>query len=79
MHPGQARSRSSAQVSIIPLSNVCTRNGSGSLAETDIKAQIPVYIELVSSGSVQVPYRTLPLSQAGRPGSPPPNQDRAWS
>ena len=28
----------------------------------DIKAQIPVYLELITSGSVQVPFRTFPLS-----------------
>jgi NADPH:quinone reductase-like Zn-dependent oxidoreductase len=40
-------------------------SGLGSVAAADIKAQIPVYIELIAGGKVQVPFRTFPLSQAG--------------
>lgn len=31
----------------------------------EIKAQIPCYLRLIADGSVQVPYRTFPLSDAG--------------
>ena len=31
----------------------------------EIKAQIPRYLQLIADGSVQVPYRTFPLSDAG--------------
>lgn len=37
-------------------------SGAGSVAAADIKAQIPVYIELIADGSIQVPFRTFPLS-----------------
>jgi NADPH:quinone reductase-like Zn-dependent oxidoreductase len=37
-------------------------SGAGSVAAADIKAQIPVYIQLITGGSVQVPFRTFPLS-----------------
>ena len=37
-------------------------SGAGSVGAADIKAQIPVYLELITSGSVQVPFRTFPLS-----------------
>jgi NADPH:quinone reductase-like Zn-dependent oxidoreductase len=40
-------------------------SGAGSVAAADIKAQIPAYIQLIADGSVQVPYRTFPLSDAG--------------
>jgi NADPH:quinone reductase-like Zn-dependent oxidoreductase len=40
-------------------------NGAGSVAVADIKAQIPAYIQLIADGSVQVPFRTFPLSEAG--------------
>jgi hypothetical protein len=36
-----------------------------SVAAADIQAQIPAYLQLIADGSVQVPYRTFPLSQAG--------------
>jgi NADPH:quinone reductase-like Zn-dependent oxidoreductase len=39
-------------------------SGAGSVAAAGIKAQIPVYIQLIADGSVQVPYRTFPLSDA---------------
>jgi hypothetical protein len=39
-------------------------SGAGSVAAAEIKAQIPVYIQLIADGSVQVPYRTFPLSDA---------------
>ena len=38
-------------------------SGAGSVAAADIKAQIPVYIQLITGGSVQVPFRTFPLSE----------------
>jgi hypothetical protein len=34
----------------------------GSVLAAEIKAQIPRYIELIADGSVQVPFRTLRLS-----------------
>jgi NADPH:quinone reductase-like Zn-dependent oxidoreductase len=37
-------------------------SGMGAIRESDIKAQIPAYIELIADGSVRVPYRTFPLS-----------------
>jgi len=37
-------------------------SGAGSVAAADIKAQIPVYIQLITGGSVQVPFRAFPLS-----------------
>src|SRR5580698_6706907 len=40
-------------------------SGAGSVAAADIEAQIPAYIQLIADGSVQVPFRTFPLSQAG--------------
>ena len=40
-------------------------SGAGSVAAADIKAQIPAYIQLIADGSVQVPFRTFPLSDAG--------------
>jgi NADPH:quinone reductase-like Zn-dependent oxidoreductase len=40
-------------------------SGAGSVRATDIKAQIPAYIQLIADGSVQVPYRTFPLSEIG--------------
>jgi NADPH:quinone reductase-like Zn-dependent oxidoreductase len=40
-------------------------SGAGSVPAADIKAQIPVYIQLIADGSVQVPFRTFALSQAG--------------
>ena len=39
-------------------------SGAGSVAAADIKAQIPAYIQLIADGSVQVPFRTFPLSDA---------------
>jgi NADPH:quinone reductase-like Zn-dependent oxidoreductase len=38
-------------------------SGAGSVAAADIKAQIPAYIQLIADGSVQVPFRTFPLSE----------------
>ena len=40
-------------------------SGAGSVAAADIRAQIPAYIQLIADGSVQVPFRTFPLSDAG--------------
>jgi hypothetical protein len=40
-------------------------SGAGSVAAADIKAQIPAYIQLIADGSVQLPFRTFPLSDAG--------------
>ena len=31
----------------------------------EIKAQIPRYLRLIAGGSVEVPYRTFPLADAG--------------
>ena len=39
-------------------------SGAGSVAAAEIKAQIPRYIELIANGSVEVPFRTFPLSDA---------------
>ena len=39
-------------------------SGAGSVAASDIKAQIPAYVQLIAGGSVQVPFRTFPLSDA---------------
>jgi hypothetical protein len=40
-------------------------SGAGSVSAAEIKAQIPEYIRLIADGSVQVPYRTFPLSDIG--------------
>jgi NADPH:quinone reductase-like Zn-dependent oxidoreductase len=40
-------------------------SGAGSVSGTEIKAQVPRYIELISNGSVDVPFRTFPLSDIG--------------
>ncbi len=40
-------------------------SGAGSVPAAEIKAQIPRYLQLIADGSVQVPYRTYPLSNAG--------------
>ena len=40
-------------------------SGAGSVPAAAIQAQIPVYIGLIADGSVQVPFRTFPLSDAG--------------
>jgi NADPH:quinone reductase-like Zn-dependent oxidoreductase len=40
-------------------------SGAGSVSGAQIKAGIPRYIELIADGSVQVPYRTFPLSDVG--------------
>ena len=40
-------------------------SGAGSVPAAAIKAEIPRYIKLIADGSVQVPYRTFPLSEAG--------------
>ncbi len=37
-------------------------SGAGSVAAADIRTQIPAYIQLIADGSVQVPFRTFPLS-----------------
>ena len=37
-------------------------SGAGSVPAAQIKAQIPAFIKLIADGSVQVPYRTFPLS-----------------
>ena len=40
-------------------------SGLGSVSPAQIKARIPEYIQLIADGSVQVPYRTFPLSDIG--------------
>ncbi len=40
-------------------------SGAGSVPAAGINAEIPRYIELIADGSVQVPYRTFPLSEVG--------------
>ncbi len=40
-------------------------SGAGSIRAGVIKAQLPAYIQLIADGSVQVPYRTFPLSEVG--------------
>lgn len=40
-------------------------SGAGSVPAAEIKIQIPRYLQLIADGSVQVPYRTFPLSDAG--------------
>jgi NADPH:quinone reductase-like Zn-dependent oxidoreductase len=40
-------------------------SGAGSVSAAVIKAQIPVYVQLIADGSVQVPFRTYPLSEVG--------------
>jgi NADPH:quinone reductase-like Zn-dependent oxidoreductase len=37
-------------------------SGAGSVPAAELKAQIPPYIQLIADGSVQVPFRTFPLS-----------------
>jgi len=37
-------------------------SGAGSVPAATIRAEIPRYIQLIADGSVQVPYRTFPLS-----------------
>jgi NADPH:quinone reductase-like Zn-dependent oxidoreductase len=41
-------------------------SGAGSIPAADIKAQIPAYIQLIADGSVQVPFRTFPLSDIAK-------------
>ena len=38
-------------------------SGAGSVSGAAIRAEIPRYIELIAGGSVEVPYRTFPLSE----------------
>jgi NADPH:quinone reductase-like Zn-dependent oxidoreductase len=40
-------------------------SGAGSVTAASIATQIPAYIKLIAEGSVQVPFRTFPLSDAG--------------
>jgi NADPH:quinone reductase-like Zn-dependent oxidoreductase len=40
-------------------------SGAGSVAGADIKTQIPRYLQLIGNGSVDVPFRTFPLSDIG--------------
>jgi NADPH:quinone reductase-like Zn-dependent oxidoreductase len=40
-------------------------SGAGSVPASAIKAQMPAYIGLIADGSVQVPFRTFPLSDIG--------------
>jgi NADPH:quinone reductase-like Zn-dependent oxidoreductase len=40
-------------------------SGAGSVPAAEIRAQIPRYLQLIADGSVQVPYQTFPLSDAG--------------
>jgi hypothetical protein len=37
-------------------------SGAGSVPAAEIKAQLPHYLRLIADGSVQVPFRTFPLS-----------------
>ena len=37
-------------------------SGAGSVPAAEIKAQLPRYLQLIADGSVQVPFRTFPLS-----------------
>ena len=37
-------------------------SGAGSIPAAEIKAQLPRYVQLIADGSVQVPFRTFPLS-----------------
>jgi len=37
-------------------------SGAGSVPAAEIRAQIPHYLQLIADGSVQVPFRTFPLS-----------------
>ena len=37
-------------------------SGAGSIPAAEIKTQIPRYLQLLADGSVQVPFRTFPLS-----------------
>ncbi len=39
-------------------------SGAGSVPAAEIKAQIPAYLQLIADGSVQVPFRTFPLSDS---------------
>jgi NADPH:quinone reductase-like Zn-dependent oxidoreductase len=39
-------------------------SGAGSIPAAEIKAQIPAYLQLIADGSVQVPFRTFPLSES---------------
>jgi NADPH:quinone reductase-like Zn-dependent oxidoreductase len=38
-------------------------SGIGSVAASEIQAKVPAYIDLIADGSVQVPFRTFPLSE----------------
>ena len=38
-------------------------SGAGSVPAAEIKAQLPRYLRLIADGSVQVPFRTFPLSE----------------
>jgi hypothetical protein len=38
-------------------------SGAGSVPAAELKAQPPRYIQLIADGSVQVPFRTFPLSE----------------
>ncbi|HTX27005.1 MAG TPA: zinc-binding alcohol dehydrogenase family protein [Streptosporangiaceae bacterium] len=40
-------------------------SGAGSVTAAQIKAQVPRYVQLIADGSVQVPFRTFPLSDVG--------------
>jgi NADPH:quinone reductase-like Zn-dependent oxidoreductase len=40
-------------------------SGAGSVTAASIATQIPAYLKLIADGSVQVPFRTFPLSDAG--------------
>lgn len=40
-----------------------TGSGAGSASLTDIIAEIPRYVQLISDGAVDVPVQTFPLSQ----------------
>ncbi len=40
-------------------------SGAGSVAQAEIARQLPAYLELIADGSVDVPFRTFPLSDVG--------------
>jgi len=40
-------------------------SGAGSVSGAEIKAKIPDYIKLIADGSVDIPFRTFPLTRAG--------------
>src|ERR1700722_6408051 len=45
-------------------------SGAGSVPAAEIKAQLPRYLRLIADGSVQVPFRTFPLSEVAEAWTP---------